>query len=234
MRNEEESILIQIEHIFGSIVGNTHNVPHVMEWVKELKEKCILTKVYDISDELFNIVKTMEDIVLKGKQGEELRRLLYPYYNEACNVLYSISNKRLLKLQEELEKTNIEDFNIIYKDEDKLIVAGSFDFAYYHELEITFFEVDFIQCPGRYFSVKKIRFATEEEVKQLATTSYGNHGGFTVCFEYQFMGEGEKDKFFICAHEADYKWETVFYYNRENLQPDERIADWVPKDSPKR
>lgn len=130
----------------------------------------------------------------------------------------------LKKLNHELSKTNISDFYIYdYSSRPSLILAGSFDFSYYHNIEITFNEVSFVTCPGGIFTVDLFRLATPDEVTRLNEFTYGYNDTQAICLEDTTF----KTTFFISAAEVNYKFQNVYYYKRTPLAENERIADWV-------
>ncbi|WP_374019272.1 hypothetical protein ABU162_06015 [Paenibacillus thiaminolyticus] len=131
---------------------------------------------------------------------------------------------KLTQLNKELSKTNITDFYIYdYATRPKLVLAGSFDFSYYHDIEITFYEVSFVSCPGVIFTIEQFRLATEEEVRKLNEITYGYNDTPTICLEDVTFNT----RFYISAGEVDYAWQKVYYYKRDSLKNNERIADWV-------
>ncbi|MGQ8872676.1 hypothetical protein [Paenibacillus sp. TSA_86.1] len=136
-------------------------------------------------------------------------------------------NTKLEQLQQELKAGNIEHFYMtepVQKQRQQLVLAGSFDFSYYHNVEITFTEVEFLLCPGTIFNVELFRLATEEEIAQLNSVMYGyERNGTVFCLENEF----EQQRFYIVAKQMTYHFGTVYYYNRPNLQPGERIAEFV-------
>ncbi|KAF6585980.1 MULTISPECIES: hypothetical protein [Paenibacillus] len=139
---------------------------------------------------------------------------------------HSIQSK-LVQLNEILSQNNIDHYYIYdYTSRPKLVLAGSFDFSYYHNIEITFYEVSFLSCPGGVFSIECFRLANDKELEMLKTVSYGFHEGPVICMEDKTFGT----RFFIAAESLDYELKTVLYYKRENLQPHESVAEWVEKD----
>jgi hypothetical protein len=138
-------------------------------------------------------------------------------------------NQKLEQLQQELKEGNIEHFYItepIQHQSQQLVLAGSFDFSYYHNVEITFSEVEFILCPATIFIVERFRLATEEEIVQLNSMMYGfERNGTVFCLENEF----EEQRFYIVAKQMTYQFGMIYYYDRPNLQPGERIAEFVTK-----
>ncbi|WP_434749951.1 hypothetical protein [Paenibacillus amylolyticus] len=137
--------------------------------------------------------------------------------------------KKLEQLQQELKAGNIEHFYKIepgQKQSQQLVLAGSFDFSYYHNVEITFTEVEFILCPGTIFNVELFRLATEEENTQLNSIMHGyERNGTVFCLENEF----EQQRFYIVAKQMTYHFGMVYYYDWPNLEPGERIAEFVTK-----
>lgn len=133
-------------------------------------------------------------------------------------------SETLKKLNHELSKTYIADYYIYdYSSRPSLVLAGSFDFSYYHNIEITFNEVSFVTCPGGIFTVDHFRLATSDEVKRLNEFTYGYNDTPTICLEDTTF----KTTFFISAAEVNYNFQNVYYYKKAPLAKNERIADWV-------
>ena len=131
--------------------------------------------------------------------------------------------KKLSDLQANDTFSGINDLYIYNCDPGKLVIAGSFDFSYYHNIEIKFTDVSFISCPGGGFHADVIRLANETEKAEIRKYSYGHCDGHIFCFE-------EKEppaKFYVVADDIDFQVKTVYYYKRENLKENETIADWV-------
>ncbi|RXZ77432.1 hypothetical protein EBB07_31200 [Paenibacillaceae bacterium] len=133
-------------------------------------------------------------------------------------------SETLKKLNNELSRTNIGDFCIYhYSSRPSLLLVGSFDFSYYHNVEIAFNEVSFVICPGGIFTVDHFRLATKDELQRLYEVSYGYNDTPTICLEDTTFNT----KFFIAASEVNYSFQNVYYYKKESLAENERIADWV-------
>ena len=131
---------------------------------------------------------------------------------------------KLEAIQKEIDQRNIGDFRIIkYEQHDELTLAGSFDFCYYHDIEIIFKNVSFIACPGAVFQVNRFRLANEAEEGMLHKISHAYQEGVTICLEDTDF----EHKFYLSASDIEYRVQTVYYYKKELLKPNERIADWV-------
>lgn len=223
MRN---SILLRIYSILEHMYVNSKTLSESCKWIKDLKEAYELIDNHDISDSVKDIVASCESAILVTNLKER-NYILETQFNKVKKIMKSSIVKILENLQEKLEKGNIEDFYIIKSNGYELILAGSFDSSYYHEVEITFLDVQFIVCPGQNFSINRFRLATDSEIKELAkyTSGYDTQG-FTICLEHTEWNE----KYYIVVNEIEVNWEYVYYYNRENLKSGERIAEWVKKD----
>lgn len=133
-------------------------------------------------------------------------------------------NRRLTTLQLDIEQRNISDFSILgFDNNNTLTLAGSFDFSYYHDIEIMFKNVSFLSCPSSFFKANRFRLANEEEQKHILALSHGYSEGFVICLEDTDF----QHRFYLSAEDIDYVVGTVYYYKREQLLPHERIADWV-------
>jgi hypothetical protein len=89
------------------------------------------------------------------------------------------------------------------------LIIGSFDLCYYHDIELVFSEVPFIRCPTTFFHP---RF---EDARWAS-------GG------RRFLIHADDGGFEIIAESLDASIYKVFHYDRgDQLQPGERIADWV-------
>jgi hypothetical protein len=132
------------------------------------------------------------------------------------------------ELQNELSKTNIDDFRVLkftQEREGTLTIAGSFDFCYYHEIEINFYGTSYISCPTS-FNNARFRMASELEIRLLKDKIYDDCGEYVVCIVVDEI-YGMTKEYFIVANGLDYAFGTVFYYEREVLKEGEKIADWV-------
>ncbi|MDP4146396.1 MAG: hypothetical protein Q8936_18255 [Bacillota bacterium] len=134
-------------------------------------------------------------------------------------------DEKMTELQKGLKMHNISEYQILSYNNFELKIAGSFDFAYYHNVEITFRGVTFIMCLTK-ISRAKIRMATNEErylfLKE-HNSDYMEDDEILVCFDIDNGG----DKQYILAESFDFVFEDVFYYKRDKLEEGQRIADWV-------
>lgn len=125
--------------------------------------------------------------------------------------------------QKELEKTNIEDFYIDEFRRERLLIIGSFDFSYYHDVEIIFSNVYYICC-STYISADTFRLATTEEIKYMQQTIKGFvSDGYVFCLEDSFT----EVKHFIVADNFEYHFEKICYFNGSERIEGEKLSEWA-------
>lgn len=134
------------------------------------------------------------------------------------------SNKNIVnELQSKLENTNIEDYNIAYLDIDKALILGSFDFSYYHNIEIVLYEVSFICCPTTTFTINQIRIANKEEISSLDWIMHGiQNEGDVIALDDTFSNIS----YYIVAQSIEYNYEVVKYFNEGKLIKG-ALSDWA-------
>jgi len=118
------------------------------------------------------------------------------------------------------------DFHIYQYEKDKLVVAGSIDLSYYHTLEIIFENVHFFHgfFNGWKSNTTQPVFSIAEENTRL-NIEYEIQQGFYV---FIFKAECYNNDVIIAAEKISFNTDTVFYYKRDGLKKNERIAYFVP------
>jgi len=130
-----------------------------------------------------------------------------------------------------LKTTNIWNFSIYSYDlnqSDSLTIVGSMDLGYYHELEIRFQQVSYISLPT-FFDEPLFRIATKEEISELRKLITIEPDEIVICIMTNAGFSFEKTPFYIVASNIEYTKGLVFYYERENLKENEKIAHWVKR-----
>lgn len=131
-------------------------------------------------------------------------------------------NTALTQLEELLGSTEIPDFRLQSFDSVNLLLIGSFDLAYYHQVEVLFHEVSYLACPTT-FSDASFRLATPEEVDSLSVALAEDDQAFAIECD---GGQGEIVALIVAEH-LSVLTGKVYHYEREDLSPGERVADWV-------
>ena len=131
------------------------------------------------------------------------------------------------RINEIVKTTNTTDFCVESLVNGTLLITGSCDHAYYHELEIRFLKVDYMSLPT-FFDYPELSIATDEqrdlkpEIDVVETALL-----FVIHEDPQFNG-GQTH--YVVAEQLEITEGIVYYYQRENLKPGERIADWVERE----
>ncbi len=119
------------------------------------------------------------------------------------------------------------DFHVFSYDGHKLIIAGSKDLHYYHKLEIIFEDVFFFKG---YF--ERWMSETSDPVFILANQDTELNGEYEITQGHRvfiFKTGDYRNDVIIAAGSVSFNTDTVFYYLREDLKENERIADFVKK-----
>lgn len=216
------NIYLKLEDFLDSIEMNLHNIVFIKENVENIRKLNKTVLQTELKFQLTDIVNKIDSLLLESMKSERDKEIIGEC-KKAKQLLYSIPTKVLHDFQKRLEKTNIDEFRIINHDGTNIILAGSFDFCYYHEVEVMFLNVDFI-CSPSHFKANTFRLATNDEIISLNIfMNEFKRTGLTFCMEDRSFGE----KSYIVALGLNINWGTVYYYKRENLQDGERIADWI-------
>lgn len=125
-----------------------------------------------------------------------------------------------------IKTTNTTDFRVHSYDGVNLVLTGSFDFAYYHEVEVEFREVAYISLPSC-FENPNFRIGTPEEIEAVRKVIALEKEDIVYCVEAETSCSTEKLPFFIVAEDVTVREGKVFYYERENLKEGERIMAGV-------
>jgi hypothetical protein len=116
--------------------------------------------------------------------------------------------------EEQLSRINelaLWDFEIAQLDNGTLLILGSNDFVYYHYLEVEFRNVTFCDLPKQ-FSHAELRLGKDSDEQA------------TVWVTAESWAEVGRKEHEIRASSITVRIGKVYYYDRENLQPGERIA----------
>ena len=111
----------------------------------------------------------------------------------------------------QLSADGVDEFRFHSFDGSRLVLIGSFDLSYYHDVEVTFTEVAFIRCPTYIRGPKFCEAGKGEDGTRFEIAT--DEGTFEIVAESAAVAVGK-----------------VYHYDRgEQLQPGERIAPWVKR-----
>lgn len=122
------------------------------------------------------------------------------------------------------------DFHVFHYDGHRLVVAGSIDLCYYHEMEVIFENVFFIRgfFNGWHSDTSKPVFIQTDNVSTF-NTEFEIEQGYTL---FIFKTEDYEKDVIIAAEKVSFNTDTVFYYERDDLEGNQRIADFVKRRAP--
>jgi hypothetical protein len=104
----------------------------------------------------------------------------------------------------EITEKGIDEFIIKQYDAGNLLIIGSPNIYYYHEVEIYFVSVSYINCPTSFSSLKNIRLAENDERNKYKEKLQLWNEDLIVIIEDTF---GEK--YYVVCEGYEYKFETV-------------------------
>jgi hypothetical protein len=121
------------------------------------------------------------------------------------------------KLEEvnRLASSGMSEFRIESYDGLRLLLVGSFDLCYYHDIELAFTDVAHINLPTEFY---------EPEFADVGQCQCD------CCKRRRFAVRAEGSVWEVIAQAVDVVIGKVYHYDRgDELKPGERIADWVPR-----
>lgn len=121
------------------------------------------------------------------------------------------------------------DFEVSSYDGGNLVVNGSTDSSYYHELEVTFHNVFF--ASGYFRGWKSdttcpVFRTPEQEEAYYMNFQLEIEQGYDL---FIFKVEGSKNNVIVASESVSYNTDTVLHYYREKLEPGMRLASYVVK-----
>ncbi len=119
------------------------------------------------------------------------------------------------------------DFYVLSYDGSRLTIAGGIDLTYYHSLEIIFEDVFFVKGPFQnwHSNTSSTVFLIPDDKPNL-NRKYSIEIGYEL---FSLRIEDHNEDFLIAARHLSFNTDTVYYYQRTNLQENERIADFVKR-----
>ena len=123
------------------------------------------------------------------------------------------------------KENSIDDFQLL-KRANGFIVVGSFDFCYYHNIEIIFEDVSYYK--GCMDWSRHDDFEVLEIMAEYVDEKHQSESRLKFVFHTDGMEVGkQKGEVEIWASGIGYNTDTVLYYKRDDLKEGQRIAEWV-------
>lgn len=123
-----------------------------------------------------------------------------------------------------LDAGNLSEFVLWSLADGQLLLLGSDDLAYYHQIEVVYHGVEYIDAPTSFWR-PRFRNATEEETRLFRTGK--GVGRDTELYIIEDRCGGVVVTYLIAAESCSMSVGMVYHYDRANLQPGERIAHWI-------
>jgi len=139
-------------------------------------------------------------------------------------------NKSIVKLIDEYIRQNAWfDFHLWKFDGENLVISGSTDLIYYHNLEIIFSDVFFASIFFKDWqsdTQKSVIEIPDVDLNKKLNIKFDIEKGYQI---FIIRTENYKTDIYVAAKEIDFNTDTVYYYQRENLKDNERLADFLMK-----
>lgn len=119
------------------------------------------------------------------------------------------------------------DFHLWRYDGRNLVISGSTDLTYYHKLEIIFTDVFFASTffAGWHSDTDKpVIEIPNTELNMELNIKFEIEQGYQI---FIIKTEDYKNDIYVAAKKIEFKTDTVYYYKRENLDDNERLADYL-------
>jgi len=125
-----------------------------------------------------------------------------------------------------LSKENWLDMEVLGMKGGSLTIIGSTDFTYSHSLEIKFEDVFYmsINMEWKADTSKPFLYLVDSSERIDINQKYRIEQGNTL---FKILSEDLETPFYISAKKISFNTDNVLYYRKDNLENNERIADWV-------
>lgn len=121
----------------------------------------------------------------------------------------------IFEIKNYVERAGLQDFSVFSYGRGQLIICGSSDRSYYHSLEIIAEDPIYMQGEIDWYC---------DVSSDFIKANVGLPAGDVRKLDF-YSDDGLA--FSVTAEKFKLNFDRVFYYRRDNLQPGERIADWV-------
>lgn len=126
-----------------------------------------------------------------------------------------------------IRKNKWFDFHVLQYDGHKMIIGGGADLTYYHNLELIFEDIFFVSA---YFNgwhtdtSKPVIEIPDSSLIQDLNTKFDIEQGYQL---FIIHTEDYSNDIYIAAKNLTFNTDTVYYYEREGLKENERLADLI-------
>ena len=129
------------------------------------------------------------------------------------------------RINDVVSTTNTTDFLVQSFADGTLLLIGSFDLHYYHEVEVRFHDVVFVGLPIYGLDSPMFSVASDEERQSHAHLELDEDD---VLFRVRVDADVNGGKiYYIASKQVTVSEGIVYHYLRDDLKEGERIAEWV-------
>ncbi len=132
----------------------------------------------------------------------------------------------LSQLNDGILDNGILDFSVRSYADNRLVLVGSFDLAYYQDLQIEFAGVSFLSVPTE-FTDASFRCLRREECGELLDSFAEHMQDDDRVFAVDLSRFYDVQTHYIVANSLQFAFARLYYYRRDKLEPGESIAPWV-------
>lgn len=132
----------------------------------------------------------------------------------------------LSQLNDGILDNGILDFTVHSYTDNRLVLVGSFDLAYYQDIQIEFSGVSFLSVPTE-FSDASFRCLNREECGELLESFSDYMHEDDRVFAVDLSRFYDVQTHYVVASSIQYHFAKMYYYRRDKLEPGESIAPWV-------
>jgi hypothetical protein len=129
---------------------------------------------------------------------------------------------------DEINEIGCWEWHLHSFDGSRLCLVGGTDLDYYHVAELWISGLTYLSCPTRLLH-PHFRGPTSTESITLVGIVDMTFSNRIMVIEAETTANPEAQVFFVVGEEIQLVRGTVYYYNRPNLKPGERLAPWVKK-----
>ncbi|MDF1661221.1 MAG: hypothetical protein P1V97_05590 [Planctomycetota bacterium] len=121
---------------------------------------------------------------------------------------------------------DIREFQLYSVEQNRLILTGSRDHAYYHQIELRFENTRYMSIPME-FSDPIFRYGEEDDYERIRRIVELENQDLIIHVEAETPAALEPQNFYIVAQTLTLDSDMVYHYQRENLVDGERLASWA-------
>lgn len=124
------------------------------------------------------------------------------------------------------QEKEIREFQLYSVHQNRLVLTGSQDHAYYHQIELHFENTCYLTLPME-FSNPIFRYGEEDDYERIRRIVEIENQHLIIHVEAETPAALDSQNFYIVAETLTVNSDMVYHYKRETLSEGERLASWV-------